>query len=57
VGKARILVVDDEPEIVILARVSEEDMKRSKECHADAHINKPFGREKLLSTVENFQRV
>lgn len=44
------------PVAMLTVRTSEEDMNKSKESGADAHINKPFDMEHLLRTVESLLR-
>jgi len=39
------------PVVMFTVRTSEEDLEESRKCGAEAHINKPFDREKLLETV------
>jgi two-component system phosphate regulon response regulator PhoB len=39
------------PVIMFTIRTSEDSVKKSYECGADAHINKPFDMEELLETV------
>jgi CheY-like chemotaxis protein len=40
------------PVVMFTVRTSEEDVMKSFECGAEAHINKPFEREELLEIVE-----
>jgi CheY-like chemotaxis protein len=42
----------DIPVVMFTVMASEEDMEKSRECGADAHINKPFNIDELLETVE-----
>jgi CheY-like chemotaxis protein len=42
----------DIPLVMLTVRASEEDMDKSMEYGADAHVNKPFDMEYLLDTVE-----
>jgi CheY-like chemotaxis protein len=44
------------PVVMFTVRTSKEDIKHSMACCADAHINKPFDRKELLSTVERLLR-
>ena len=44
------------PVVMFTVRTSEEDMLRSREYGADAHINKPFDRDELLRLVEKMLR-
>jgi CheY-like chemotaxis protein len=44
--------LEDIPVVMFTVRTSEEDMKHSFKCKADAHINKPFELEELLETLE-----
>ncbi len=39
------------PVVMFTVRTSERDKKKSQECGADAHVNKPFDREELLRVV------
>ena len=40
------------PVVMFTVRTSEEDMLRSREYGADAHINKPFDRDELLGIIQ-----
>ena len=42
------------PVMMFTARTMEEDIERSRECGAEAHINKPFEVKELLKTMERF---
>ena len=39
------------PVVMFTVRTSDRDRKKSQECGADAHVNKPFDREELLRIV------
>ncbi|NOZ59756.1 MAG: response regulator [Euryarchaeota archaeon] len=40
------------PVVMFTVRTSKDSVKRSRECGAEAHINKPFEREELLELLE-----
>ncbi|WP_456474742.1 response regulator [Candidatus Pyrohabitans sp.] len=40
------------PVAMFTVRTTEEDVEKSRDCGAEAHINKPFDREELIYTVE-----
>lgn len=42
----------DIPVVMFTIRSSEDSVKKSYECGADAHINKPFEIKELLDTIE-----
>jgi CheY-like chemotaxis protein len=44
------------PVVMFTVRTSDEDIEQSRECGAEAHINKPFDRKELLETVERLLR-
>jgi CheY-like chemotaxis protein len=43
----------DIPVAMFTVRTSEDSVEKSYQCGADTQINKPFGKEELLDTVEN----
>jgi len=40
------------PIIMVTVRTTDEDIQRSVECGANAHINKPFDQKELLDTIK-----
>jgi CheY-like chemotaxis protein len=44
------------PVVMFTVRTSEEDIQKSVDYGANAHINKPFDKEELLELVENMLR-
>ena len=40
------------PIIMVTVRTTDEDIQRSVECGANAHINKPFDQRELLDTIK-----
>jgi CheY-like chemotaxis protein len=44
------------PVVMFTVRTSEEDIEHSRECGAEAHINKPFEKQELLATIERLLR-
>jgi CheY-like chemotaxis protein len=40
------------PVVVFTVRASLDSVNRSRECGAEAHVNKPFERDELLGTLE-----
>lgn len=44
------------PVVMFTVRTSEEDIQKSVDYGAEAHINKPFDKEELLELVENMLR-
>lgn len=40
------------PVAMFTVRTAEDDIEKSRDCGAEAHINKPFDREELIYTVE-----
>ena len=40
------------PIIMVTVRTTKEDIQRSVECGANAHINKPFDQKELLDTIK-----
>lgn len=40
------------PVMIFTARATKEDVQKSRECGAEAHINKPFEVDELLKTVD-----
>jgi CheY-like chemotaxis protein len=44
------------PVVMFTVRTSKDSVKKSRECGAEAHINKPFEREELLRVVGEMLR-